>query len=459
MAAPAAVVSSSPATAADEPRESKVWQINLVVLLLAIVAIRLHEVVPALSALRPALVLGVGGFIALWAASAQRSRSAVLSDPSLRWVVLYAVWAAITVPFAMWPGQGAGTLRSFLPAILLVAAVLLLVPSERTIVRVLFGFVIASAINALAMVALASTTAWGRALVGGGSLDSNDLALVMAITFPMALGVATRLSGWRRLACLGAALALVLSTTATGSRGGTIAFLVGALVFVLGQRGSRKFVFLGLLVVAGVFAWFNASRSYRYRMTELVKGEKDYNYTAYGGRKQIWERARLYTIQHPIVGVGVGNFPVAEGEHLETLGMVGKWSNAHNAYLQAFAELGFPGGLIFLGMLISTGLRAAKHWRPRSNRSGGAAYHRPELLAAVLAFAAGSYFLSTAYFYSFFALVGLIALSDRISSRVLSGVSAQPGALRGKRSQRGWLGNPAAPAIAPGGLLLRGRPD
>jgi len=444
--------------AADEPRDSKAWQTNLVVLLLAIVAIRLHEVVPALSVLRPALVIGIGGFIALWAASAQRSRDAVLSDPSLRWVALYAVWAAFTVPFAMWPGQAAGTLRSFIPAILLVAAVLLLVPSERTIVRVLFGFVVASGLNAIAMVATGQTNPGGRVLVGGGSLDSNDLALVMAITFPLALGLSARLTGWRRIICLGTAAMLVLSATATGSRGGTIAFLVGSLVFVMGQRGTRKFAFIAALVLVGIVAWFSASNSYRRRMRELVQGEKDYNYTAYGGRKQIWARARLYTIQHPIVGVGVGNFPVAEGKHLDLLGMVGKWSNAHNAYLQAFAELGFPGGLIFLGMLISTGLRAAKYWRPKSGRSGGASYHRPELLAAVFAFAAGSYFLSSAYFYSFFALVGLIALTDRISLRTQAGTAGQL-AGRGRGAQRPWQGEPAIPVVAPGGLLLRGRPD
>lgn len=440
----------------DEARQGQPWRSYVVVLLLAVVAIRLHEVVPQLSVIRPALILGVGGFACLWLTSGKRARDAVLQDSSVRWVLLYAAWAGVTVPFALWPGQAIAALRGFFPAILLVAALLLLLPTERTVVRVLTGFVVASGAYAIALLTIGKSTRDGRTLLLGGTLDSNDVSLVMAMTFPLALGLISRAWGGRRMLCLVTAGILLIAATATGSRGGTLAFLVGSLTFVFGQRGGRKFVFLVLLMVGGAFAWLNASPSYRARMIALFQGEKDYNYTAYGGRKQIWARARGYTVQNPVLGVGVGNFPIAEGGYLDALGTRGKWSNTHNAYLQASSELGFPGVAIFLGLLIATGLRAAKHWRPTPDGKHPSSYHRPELLASVLAFATGSYFLSTAYFYSYFALVGLIALSDRVSVRTISGT---PGIVRGRRSQRGSLGEPIAPAVSPGTILLPVRPN
>src|SRR5690606_18131398 len=145
-----------------------------------------------------------------------------------------------------------------------------------------------------------------------------------------------------------------------------------------------------VLLLVGSAAWQWGPPDYRARMISLVQGEEDYNQTHYTGREQIWERGRMYWRQNPVLGVGAGNFPMAEGAQLESIGLTGKWSTAHNSYLQAFAELGTPGGLIFLGILFA-GIRASLPlWRPRR---GSSAAHRPEFLAAIAAAMVAGYFL------------------------------------------------------------------
>ncbi len=131
------------------------------------------------------------------------------------------------------------------------------------------------------------------------------------------------------------------------------------------------------------------------------------------GRKAVWRRGRLYIPEHPVLGVGAGNFLVAEGITTRKVGNTGKWSAAHNAYIQAFAELGSVGGGTFVIMLLMAARIAYRSWRPR-NPARGPPFHRPELLAALVAYMTGAMFLSHAYFHPLFALIAFILLSQRI---------------------------------------------
>jgi O-antigen ligase len=255
----------------------------------------------------------------------------------------------------------------------------------------------------------------------------------MAITIPIAIGVARRERGKRRLFALGVTLVFSAVVVKTGSRGGALALIAGAVVFALGFGGARKFYALAGLAITLMVGWAASPPDFRARMQSLTNVEDDYNYTAYGGRKQIWKRGRGYIMQHPLTGVGVGNFPIAEGEYARQLGRPAKWSAPHNAYLQAFSELGIPGGLIFVGLLFATAKRAWPMWR--QTRSSGE-WHRPEYLAALAAFAAGGYFLSQAYFYLLFGLCALIALADR--ARLLDRVGAHSGATQSVARSAGW---------------------
>jgi O-antigen ligase len=231
------------------------------------------------------------------------------------------------------------------------------------------------------------------------------------MAFPFAIAAAFRATAKMRLVAVLTAAVCAFVLVRTGSRGGTLAFAVGGLVFLLGLRGRRRAIAFGAVVVAMALGWQLAPQDYRDRVASMTSVEDDYNYTAYSGRRQIWSRAVGYIVEHPIAGVGAGNFPIAEGDFAAASGIVAKWSAAHNAYVQAFAELGLVGGVLFCSLVLLTFHRSWRLWRQGESRTR---WKCPELFPSVCAFMTSALFLSHAYFYPFFALAGLVALAARV---------------------------------------------
>lgn len=74
----------------------------------------------------------------------------------------------------------------------------------------------------------------------------------------------------------------------------------------------------------------------------------DFSETSNKLRLAIWKASALSTLHHPLLGVGIGNFPSVLGQDI-SLAKAG--SSAHNLYLQIGAELGIPALLIALALL------------------------------------------------------------------------------------------------------------
>jgi O-antigen ligase len=386
----------------------------LVALLLVVVsAIRLHELVPATSVLQPALLATFGGLGLLLARTPELLRKEAFSDRLSVLIMAYWGFMIVTMPFALWPGLAAGMVRYMLPGVAMVLAIRMCAADRRTLNFLLTGFVLAA--SAYALYARVSGRMWdGRLSAGTGMYDSNDMAAIMAVAFPLAVGLVRHRSGAMRLLLIGAALLLATVALASGSRGGTLGLGAGAIVLAFGLKGNLRIGAVTLLAIATLGLW-NFSPSFNERMSSLTNLEEDYNMTDEVGRKQVWKRGRQYIRENPVIGVGAGNFPIAEGDYFAVMyyGTRGaKWSSAHNAYIQAYAELGLIGGSIFVGLLLFGVARSWRHWR--GTHGCGGLSHQPELLAALCAYMVSAIFLSHAYFMPLFALLGMIVLADRV---------------------------------------------
>jgi O-antigen ligase len=433
------------------------WPGTLMVVytLLLVVAVRLHEFIPFIGVFKPVLVVGLVGPAMIFMHASQAAKQAVLAHRISRLVLAYWAWVALTVPFALWPSMAFNTWKGLISAVLMVIAIVFCPPTRGTLHKLMTAFVV------FVLIYAAYAQVFGRSIGGrleiGGMYDSNDMASLMAIAFPMAAGMLTRsVPGRARVAAILAVLALGLGVMATGSRGGVLALLAGAVVFALGFRGFRGVVVIACLALGGVVGWATASPEFRARMNTLTNLEDDYNLNSEAGRKAVWRRGRGYIADNPVIGVGAGNFPMAEGEYLSASATTGKWSTAHNAYIQAYAELGVIGGSLFVGMLL-LGVRCAlPMWRTAPPRTGRAPpLDRPELLAALAAFAAGGYFLSHAYFGPLFALLGFIAVADRVRSFEATAprsAAPSPASIFRQPGERGGLAFQLRSAVQPRGI-------
>lgn len=70
-------------------------------------------------------------------------------------------------------------------------------------------------------------------------------------------------------------------------------------------------------------------------------------------RFRLWAHAVDYTKHHPVVGCGVGNWKIASIPYQRTItNDLFVPVHAHNDYLEMFAEMGIPGGLLYLSLFL-----------------------------------------------------------------------------------------------------------
>ena len=117
----------------------------------------------------------------------------------------------------------------------------------------------------------------------------------------------------------------------------------------------------------------------------------------------------------PVLGLGAANFPVAEGTISPMAGRaeysVGvRWGAAHNSFVQVGAELGIPGLVLFVGAIV-TALLALRRVARSALRIGAAALRvsrfAQSLMAALVGFAVGGFFLSLGYSDMLYTLLAL----------------------------------------------------
>ena len=407
------------------------------VALMGVIAARLHEALPVVAVIRPALSIGFLGLLLILLQSRQEVVREAVWHPMMRLLMAMAAWAVVTAPFALWTALALQSAIFILGPILMVTFVIFAVePNARNLRTLKLGFMGGVAAHATILLLYRGAGAAGERMRSLASLDPNDLALLMVLAFPFACGFALNERGIRRWVALVCAVAFVLVVVFSNSRGGTLALVVASLVYVLSAKGVRKGLALTLFAIAGLATWQFAPQSYRERMATIGDVDADYNTWAYDGRKQIWARARGYIRENPVAGVGMLNFTVAEGNALTAAGTRGKWSTTHNSYLQVASELGLVGAALFVS-IFGLAIAAAIKLRERTPefRNG-----QPEFLAALAGAAAGGYFLSHAYFYAFYALAAMTLLALRANARgaaaVPVAIAAAPRGARGFRSLR-----------------------
>jgi O-antigen ligase len=384
---------------------------------------RIHQLFPALQALRPAILTGLVA-IGLYLVAAHRNqRAALLWVPPTKWLVALLVWMMLAVPGAIWPGNSfAVVFDNFVKTVLMYVVVAGSARGVRDVERLAGAYLAAATIYAAIVLTrfdVGSGEAWrlGRLYY----YDANDFATFIVTALPSGLYFAH--AGRRRslrLAAMAALLILTVVLVQTGSRGGFLAFVAVATFVLLRYKAIAvrwrvsAFAFIAVVLIA------TASDQYWRQMSTIVS-DADYNQTEESGRLQIWRRGMGYMLGRPIFGVGPGNFQMAEGTlspfaTRQQFGVGVRWNAAHSSFVQIAAETGVPGFVFFVMMIVSA--FAALGSRRRSRAPAEAAPELTQALtAALIGFAVGGFFLSLAYSEMLYTLVALVVGLQKVTQQ------------------------------------------
>lgn len=191
-------------------------------------------------------------------------------------------------------------------------------------------------------------------------IHPNVLAgiLVLGLPVPLALLMFSkaRMRPWERAVAAAAAALISIVLILTKSRGALLAAALAALALCLLRWRRAWVVIAAAALLAGLALWGVGFAAVAERLTATGTT------VGWPGRFEIWSRA-LYLIQDfPFTGIGMGTFERVTNELYPyfLLGPNADVPHAHNLFLQVAVDLGIPGLLAWLGVLMVT-LRSA--WR------------------------------------------------------------------------------------------------
>ncbi len=184
--------------------------------------------------------------------------------------------------------------------------------------------------------------------IGGPDFrESNDLAAHLVACLPI-IGIQFLRSGWKgKPICAVAGILAVNGMVLTRSRGAVIGLAGGVILALLAApKKGRKLILAGL-VVAAIGAFSLMDPGYRRRAETITAGEEGRDRSAQS-RIDIWVASLGMLKDHP-EGVGPGNFQARIGEYAPMHAR----RAAHNTYVLCSAELGIPGMILFLLLIVN----------------------------------------------------------------------------------------------------------
>jgi hypothetical protein len=404
-------------------------RLTLAVLLLSYVW-RFQDLVPGVASLKiPTIATGVSFLILLVDRGAQRQLVTALHHRIGRLAPWFGILAAISVAAGINFGWSLDYfVRDLIPALSLVLVVPAGVfePEDTSYFAALQIF--GAAVYCCVILTRFDVGADGRL----GSLvfyDGNDIGMLLVCTIPLCVYFARHAShSIYRLISLGIALLFMYTIAKTGSRGAFLGLLAVGSYILISFRTIQPSIRLGVVGVCAGLLVLAASTRYWTQMETILKPTTDYNWVGNDdqGRMSIWKRGIQYAEDRPLTGVGVAGFNIAEGtisplarrqEYEKGL----KWSSPHNSFVQVLAEMGLPGVVLFIAMLVAAFRSAARLARSCARR-GAWSMRYGELarahVAAIAGYSVAGFFLSQAYAPYLYFVLGMIIGLDVTVRRV-----------------------------------------
>jgi O-antigen ligase len=357
---------------------------------------RIPELIPVIHAgmiLEPILLVGmiITGRI-----------GAILRMPLGKVMIAFVCWVALCVPFSFWRGGSFVILVTTLRALLLVAFMAAFVRTITDCLRVMYTVALAMAVvGVLAVVVGGGRMGSTRLGLGSGAdtlADANFLSLYILVGLPFLWLSASLKKGFKRVLLISLTVPMFAGAARTGSRMGLLTLATGLLLYFIFSSAKQRLIVItcGIVFLVGALLFLPGDIKERFT-TYFQAHSKQSEEAAMSAeaRKQLLIRSLEMTAEHPLLGVGPGEFMDAEGQEAQDKGERGVWSYSHNSYTELSSETGIVGLALFVIPLFG----AYRGLSPIRNKNPNVRVRRAALFTqmAVLMTAVGAFFLSIAY--------------------------------------------------------------
>jgi O-antigen ligase len=349
---------------------------------------RPEDWIPGVSHLHLAKI--VGGFALLAFVMSVGSLKNGLPKITTLLVVLAVQMGLASLFSPVWKGGAFQTTLGFSKVVLIILVMAVAVTSLPRLKRLIFVqsacVIVVSAISIKDSQRVAGRL---QGVLNGIYQNPNDLALAIVLTLPFCLVfLLNGRSMFRKAVWSVASLLTVYALLRTGSRAGLLALIVaaGICLWEFGIQGQRPHLVLLAVAASGIiFAVAGQRVIQRFSNTTQYEG----NGAAYESaqlRKQMLVKSLEVTLEHPLFGIGPGDFPVISGAWIET----------HDVYTEFSAEAGIPSLILFL-MIYWYALKQLHEVKRRAPRQSDLSMLAAASRASLIAFALVAFFYPDAY--------------------------------------------------------------
>jgi O-antigen ligase len=411
---------SKPSQKRKLPRHKQLAEAYISLLLFMVVyCARPEDWIPGLSNVPLAKIAGILALVA-FAFSLGQIRQRLPNE--VIFVILLTVQLFATVLMSpVWRGGALNTTLDFAKIVVIVPVMVMAVNKATRLRRLLF-------IQAASVATISAVAVWkghmreGRlaGVLNGNYSNSNDLALAIVISLPLCVALLfLSRNVLSKVAWAVATLVMAYAVFLTGSRGGFLALAVATAVCLweFAIRGRRTYL-LVIVAFVGVVLCLSSSTMLSGRLKGTFDSENDAAsaYDSAEQRQHLFWRSLEVTAEHPLFGVGPGNFPIISDV----------WRVTHNSYTQMSSEGGIP-ALILYVMVLWAGFKNLKRTRKLSDSNKEVKLFTGALHASLAGFMVGSLFASYAYQFFPYFLVSYTTVLLRIAKeQAARSVRAEP---------------------------------
>lgn len=329
-------------------------------------------------------------------------------------VLLFTLTGALSIPLAINPATGwqefSGT---FIRCVVIFIVMINVVRTESRLKALLFLGLAACiwlSVEALNDYRQGLMTVEGYRASGRGTGifgNTNDMALHLVTMLPISIALVFGAKGLGRKVFFGACSALAIAAIVLSySRGAFLGMVVVLIYFTIKLGGSHRIEILLAILGVGIVLMLLAPSGYGGRLLSIFMPSLDPAGSADARRGELF-RSIYIALRHPLLGIGMGNYQ----PEMSYRGLV-----THNSYTQVAAEAGMLALASYLMFIISPFRKLGQIARETlaARRDSSFYYLAIGLQASLIAYMVSSFFLSVAFNWYVFYLVGYAVCLRRL---------------------------------------------